>query len=95
MSTKNNVTFQFEGQNVLITGGAQGIGLQIAGSFLAAGSQVTVWDYSEQALSVASQELAKFGNRFCATQANVAELDSCLKAAQRLPGPLDVLVNNA
>ncbi|MFN3698398.1 MAG: 3-oxoacyl-ACP reductase FabG [Pseudobdellovibrio sp.] len=94
MST-TNVQFNFKNKNAIVTGGAQGIGFQIALSFLQAGGNVSIWDYSQQALEVAKKELAQFANQVHFTQVDVTQKDSCEAAAQSLPWACDVLVNNA
>jgi 3-oxoacyl-[acyl-carrier protein] reductase len=93
-----NIRFDFHGKGVLITGGAQGIGFQMVSDFLKAGAQVMIWDYSQEALQAAQNELAKnaeFKGRFFTTQVDVSKMDSCAAAAAKLPFKLDVLVNNA
>ncbi len=80
---------------VLVTGGAQGIGLEIAKKFLESGAQVAIWDYSEKALATAQAELASFQQRVSFFEVNVASIASCEAAAERLAAPLDILVNNA
>jgi len=94
MST-TNVQFNFKNKNAVVTGGAQGIGFQIALSFLQAGGNVSIWDYSQQALEVAKKELAQFANQVHFTQVDVTQKDSCESAVQSLPWACDILVNNA
>jgi 3-oxoacyl-[acyl-carrier protein] reductase len=90
-----NIKYSFENKNVVVTGGAQGIGLQIAKDFLSAGACVSIWDYSQEGLNSAKEELAQFGNRVHTVQADVSKMDSCAAAAQQVPFQVDVLVNNA
>lgn len=90
-----NTTFNFQNKNAVVTGGASGIGFQITLSFLEAGGNVSIWDYSEQALQNAKAELAKFGPQVHIAQVDVTNRDSIAKAAGSLPWPVDILVNNA
>lgn len=91
----SNLQFTFKNKSAVVTGGAQGIGFQIALSFLQAGGNVAIWDYSEQALAAAQKELASFANQVSFSQVDVTQKDSCEKAVQALPWACDVLVNNA
>lgn len=91
----SNISFSFGGKNAVVTGGAQGIGFQIALSFLQSGGAVSIWDYSEQAIAQAKKELASFGDRVHFAQVDVTQKDSCEKAVQSMPWACDVLVNNA
>lgn len=91
----SNLNFQFQGKTAVVTGGAQGIGLQITRQFLQAGAQVVIWDYSPEALAKAKAELSSFGNKVVTSQVDVTKRDSVASAAGALPAPVDILVNNA
>lgn len=88
------IKFSFPQKNVLVTGGAQGIGFEIAKLFLEAEANVTIADYSQGALDTARQELARFPN-LKTFALNVADRASCAALAQSMSGPIHVLVNNA
>ncbi len=90
-----NINFNFQNKNAVVTGGASGIGFQITLNFLEAGGNVSIWDYSEQALQNAKAELAKFGSQVHIAQVDVTNRESIAKAAASLPWPVDILVNNA
>jgi 3-oxoacyl-[acyl-carrier protein] reductase len=90
-----NITFSFKNKNAVVTGGASGIGFEITKTFLAAGGNVAIWDYSEQALNNAKAELAPFASQIHLQQLDVTNRDSVAKAAASLPWPVDILVNNA
>jgi 3-oxoacyl-[acyl-carrier protein] reductase len=90
-----NIQYQFKGKSAVVTGGAQGIGFEIARSFLQAGAKVAIWDYSEAALASASQELSAFKDQLTVSKVDVSKSASCAEAANALPFPLDILVNNA
>lgn len=89
------VQFNFNDKAVIVTGGAQGIGQQIALQFLQAGARVSIWDYSEQALASAKSEFASFGDKVHFSKVDVTQKESCLQASQSVPWPIDVLINNA
>lgn len=91
----NNIKFNFQNKNAIVTGGASGIGFKITQSFLEAGGNVSIWDYSEQALQSAKAEFAKFGAQIHTAQVDVTNRDSVAKATASLPWAVDILVNNA
>lgn len=91
-----NIKYDFKNKNAVITGGAQGIGFQIAKDFLTAGARVSIWDVSEEALQKARTELSQFPTSHVHTVAtDVARFESCQKAAESVPFPVHILVNNA
>ncbi|MEK2643923.1 3-oxoacyl-ACP reductase FabG [Bdellovibrio sp. BCCA] len=90
-----NINFDFKNKNAIVTGGASGIGFQITQNFLEAGGNVSIWDYSEQALQNAKKEFSKFGEQVHIAQVDVTNRDSVAKAAASLPWAVDILVNNA
>lgn len=90
-----NLNFDFKNKNAVVTGGASGIGFEITKSFLEAGGNVSIWDYSEQAIQSAKAEFAKYGAQVHVTQVDVTNRESVNKAAASLPWAVDILVNNA
>ena len=90
-----NLSFNFKNKNAVITGGAQGIGFQIALQFLQAGAQVSIWDYSEQALKTATAELSQFAAQLHTAKVDVTSKDSVAAATASLPWAVDILINNA
>lgn len=95
MTSGMNIKFQFEQKNVVVTGGARGIGFEITKQFLSTGATVEVWDYSTESLEAAKKEFSAFGQRCSFAQVDVSQLESCERAAQKLAFSVDVLVNNA
>lgn len=90
----SQLQFSFSNRNVLVTGGAQGIGFEIAKRFLQAGAKVTIADYSKEALAMAQGELKTFSDaRF--VRLDVTDRSSCQALADGMSEPLNVLVNNA
>ncbi len=91
----NQVSFHFQGKTAIVTGGAQGIGFQIALQLLEAGAQVSIWDYSSEALNSAKSEFSKFTSQLHTAQVDVTKRESIAAANQSLPWNVDILVNNA
>ncbi|NUM89743.1 MAG: SDR family NAD(P)-dependent oxidoreductase, partial [Bdellovibrionales bacterium] len=90
-----NIQYAFQDKTAIVTGGAQGIGFEIAKQFLTAGARVAIWDWSEEALGQAKSELSSFGDRLVTTKVDVSSMASCADAANHLPWSVDILVNNA
>jgi 3-oxoacyl-[acyl-carrier protein] reductase len=80
------------GRSALVTGGTRGIGLAIARALVAERAHVAVVARGEEGLRAAELELGVVG-----IQANLALEEGCVHAyteAERLLGPLEILVNN-
>lgn len=84
-----------DGRRVVVTAGAQGIGLAISETFLAAGASLHVCDVNPEFLRQAQDKLpgASFSRTDVADPAAVAAMFAELHT--RWGGRLDVLVNNA
>jgi NAD(P)-dependent dehydrogenase (short-subunit alcohol dehydrogenase family) len=83
------------GQTALVTGGARGIGLAIAGRLLADGARVVVLDRDADAVQKAA---AGMGARAMALVADVtksADVNRAVAAAHDWHERLDIVVNNA
>lgn len=91
----SNISYNFKDKNVLVTGGARGIGLAIARGFLTAGAQVAIWDFSKENLGKADLELDAYRSQLHCRQVDVTSIKSCEEAAKDLPFEVDILVNNA
>src|SRR5690349_25087199 len=84
-----------QGKRARITGGTTGVGLAVAGRFLAGGARVVITGRDRGLGGQAEQELGP-GARFTAADAADAEaVASSVRAAVDHLGGLDVLVNNA
>jgi 3-oxoacyl-[acyl-carrier protein] reductase len=91
------MTRALEGRAALITGGARGLGLEIARAYLREGARIVICSRSVAALAAAQEELDAAGE----VHAHAADV-SVPEAAQELVafaaealGGLDILVNNA
>tara|TARA_B100000902_G_C27218665_1_gene868409 strand:- start:78 stop:824 length:747 start_codon:yes stop_codon:yes gene_type:complete len=88
-------TFDFKNRTAIITGGAQGFGLDIAKRFLDSGGKVFIWDIDEKLLKAAVDEVNNpnlFHNvvdvsDYNDVKKNVSEITSKLN--------IDILINNA
>jgi 3-oxoacyl-[acyl-carrier protein] reductase len=88
-------TFDFENRTAVVTGGAQGFGLDVAKRFLESGAKVFIWDIDEKLLKSAVDEV-KNPNLFFSVvdisnyqdvEKNVTDITSKTN--------IDILINNA
>lgn len=93
--------WSLDGKAALITGGSKGIGLAVAGRFLAAGARVTIVARHAESLAAAKETLIRLGHApehimtFKANAGSVRDAEDCTSAALDFFGRLDILVNNA
>ncbi|MDT5016983.1 MAG: 3-oxoacyl-[acyl-carrier protein] reductase, partial [Mycobacterium sp.] len=83
------------GQTAVVTGGAQGLGLAIAETFIAEGARVVLGDLDLGATEAAAKQL---GGDALAVRCDVTrgdEVDALVSAAVQHFGGLDIMVNNA
>ena len=83
------------GKNVLVTGGASGIGQATAARFLEEGASVCVLDNSPKACQRVSGELSALSGVIEGDVADHAQVRSAVDDAVGFMGSIDVLVNNA
>lgn len=92
-SDRPNLTFDFGGQVVIVTGAARGIGLEIGRFFAQAGADVCLVDRDADVLESAAGEI---GARWQAADvADSAAVDAVDNRVVAESGVVDVLVNNA
>ncbi|RAJ15756.1 SDR family NAD(P)-dependent oxidoreductase [Arenibacter echinorum] len=88
---------KLEGQVVIITGGARGIGEGICKVFCNEGATVALWDVLEEGQKTA-EKIAKDGGRIFYQKVDVSSQESVDKAVAKVIsdyGKIDVLINNA
>jgi len=87
-----------EGKTAFITGGASGIGLSMAKSFLGAGMRVVIADVDEKALAAAAKALKGANTELLTVQLDVTDRQQFAAVADKVEaefGAVDVLCNNA
>lgn len=84
-----------QGKNVIVTGGASGIGQATAARFLEEGCAVCVLDHSAEARARVSQELPRLAAVIDADVADLGQVQAAFTAAINAMGSVDVVINNA
>lgn len=90
--------FGVKGRVVLITGGGQGIGRELARQFAAAGAIPVVADLNAANAESVKHEIERSGGRATALRVDVADpasVQAMVDAVVREHGRIDVLINNA
>jgi 3-oxoacyl-[acyl-carrier protein] reductase len=88
-----NLSFDFTGRTVIVTGAARGIGLELARCFHQAKADVFMVDFDGDVLAKAVAEIGARGLE--ADVSSTADVDAVVTAAVAETGRIDVLVNNA
>jgi NAD(P)-dependent dehydrogenase (short-subunit alcohol dehydrogenase family) len=90
--------FSLSGRVALVTGGARGLGEEIACGLARAGADVAICDLLEDAGAAVAREIEHLGRRSLFGRVDVtssAEIEAFLDEVVALLGPVDILVNNA
>ena len=87
--------FDLKNKTAVITGGAQGFGLDIAKKFLSSGAKVYIWDIDEKELSNASKKINNKNLNY--NIVDVSNFDQVQKAVSDISinNKIDILINNA
>lgn len=84
-----------QGKNVIVTGGASGIGQATAARFLEEGCAVCVFDRSADARARVAEELPDLSAVIAVDVAHYDEVQAAFKEALSAMGSVDILINNA
>ena len=91
----NKINFDFKERTAIVTGGAQGFGLDIAKRFLKSGAKVIIWDVDDDMLEKASKD---FNNTNLFTSnvdvSSFEQVESHTKEILK-KSKIDILINNA
>ncbi len=88
----------FSNKTALITGGAQGLGLQMALAFAREGADIVISDINADTLEPGREQVEALGVRAFAFRADVTDADDLRRLRvdiHRDVGSIDILVNNA
>tara|TARA_B100000575_G_C23005342_1_gene579243 strand:- start:198 stop:950 length:753 start_codon:yes stop_codon:yes gene_type:complete len=91
----NKINFDFKNRTALITGGAQGFGLDIAKRFLKSGAKVIIWDIEPKTLEIAIKDLNT--PDLSSNLVDVSNYKEVEKHANEIMdnSKIDILINNA
>ncbi len=91
----NKINYDFKNRIALVTGGAQGFGLDIAKRFLISGAKVIIWDLDSKTLE---KSLKAINNSYLSSQvvdvSNFQEVESSVNQILKKSN-IDILINNA
>ena len=91
----NKNKFDFNNRTAVITGGAQGFGLDIAKRFLRSGAKVIIWDIDPEMLKKAITEIDDPNlSSNIVDVSNFKEVESCINNITKKSN-IDILINNA
>ena len=89
------ITFDFQNRTAVVTGGAQGFGLDIAKRFLESGAKVIIWDTDSKMMELA---INKLNNKNLSSKivdvSNFKEVSNCANEISKNSN-IDILINNA
>src|SRR6056300_1427693 len=91
----SKIDFNFKNRTALITGGAQGFGLDIAKRFLESGSKVIIWDIDPKMIDEAKKNLNNPNlSSNIVDVSNYKEVEKCTQDITKNTS-IDILINNA
>ena len=91
----DKINFDFKNRTALVTGGAQGFGLDIAKRFLNSGAKVIIWDIDPVMIEKAQKDLDNTNlSSNIVDVSNYKEVENCTKEITKKTN-IDILINNA
>ena len=91
----DRIIFDFKKKTAVITGGAQGFGLDIAKRFLDSGAKVIIWDVDHKMLDKAVNDLNNSNlSSNIVDVSNYKEVENCANEISKKSN-IDILINNA
>ena len=91
----NKISFDFNNRTAIVTGGAQGFGLDIAKRFLKSGGKVIIWDIDHKMLEKVEKDLNN--KNLSSNIVDVSKFEEVEKCVAEIieKSNIDILVNNA
>ena len=91
----NKINYDFKNRTAIVTGGAQGFGLDIAKRFLDSGGKVIIWDIDKKMIEKASNQLNS--PNLSSNIVDVSNYNEVEKSVSEITKNtnIDILINNA
>ncbi len=89
------MTDRMSGKSGIVTGGARGIGRELAGAFAAAGARVAIWDTDGDAARAAATEVGAGAIAEAVDVTDESGVGAAVEAVLGAYGQIDFLINNA
>ena len=91
----NKINYDFKNRTAIVTGGAQGFGLDIAKRFLDSGGKVIIWDIDKKMIEKASDQLNSVNlSSNIVDVSNYKEVEKSVSEITKNTN-IDILINNA
>ena len=91
----DKISFDFKGRTAIVTGGAQGFGLDIAKRLIRSGASVIIWDNDQKMVEKAIEDIKSPNLSFNIVDiSNYSKVAECVQEITKQKN-IDILINNA
>ncbi len=91
----DKISFDFKGRTAIVTGGAQGFGLDITKRLIRSGARVIIWDNDQKMVEKAIEDVKSPNLSFNIVDiSNYSKVEECVKEITKQKN-IDILINNA
>jgi len=91
----DKISFDFKGRTAVVTGGAQGFGLDITKRLIRSGASVIIWDNDQKMVKKAIEDIKSPNLSFNIVDiSNYSKVEECVQEITKQKN-IDILINNA
>ena len=91
----DKISFDFKGRTAIVTGGAQGFGLDITKRLIRSGANVIIWDNDQKMVEKAIEDIKSPNLTFNIVDiSNYSKVEECVQEITKQKN-IDILINNA
>ncbi len=91
----DKISFDFKGRTAIVTGGAQGFGLDITKRLIRSGASVIIWDNDQKMVEKAIEDIKSPNLSFYIVDiSNYSKVEECVQEITKKKN-IDILINNA